>query len=352
MRCPASLLVLGGGVVGVEMAWAYASLGAARDAGRGAAAADRRRGGVRLGELVREALEQPGVTVVLGRQGDAVARAGTGEPTGRARARGRALVRRARSCWSRSAGAAAPPISGSSGSGSSPASPVEVDDTMRVPGHDWLYVVGDANGRALLTHMGKYQARLAADHILGRPADAALRRPALAARDLHRAPGRGGRATRSRAPREAGSTRARWTSTSRANAGGSFVGHGAPGTARFVVDERPRRDRRRDVHGRRGRGVAARGDHRGRRRGADRAPVARGAAASRRAARCGSTCSKRSAAEPRAQSAAEKISSVPRRAWSLPLPSGSTTWPSTTIGLFQWPAAPGSLAIARGEPGR
>ena len=39
---------------------------------------------------------------------------------------------------------------------------------MRVPGHEWLYVVGDANGRVLLTHMGKYQARLAADHILGR----------------------------------------------------------------------------------------------------------------------------------------------------------------------------------------
>ena len=37
-----------------------------------------------------------------------------------------------------------------------------------MPGHEWLYVVGDANGRALLTHMGKYQARLAADRILGR----------------------------------------------------------------------------------------------------------------------------------------------------------------------------------------
>ena len=26
---------------------------------------------------------------------------------------------------------------------------------------DWLYAVGDVNGRALLTHMGKYQARIA-----------------------------------------------------------------------------------------------------------------------------------------------------------------------------------------------
>ena len=39
---------------------------------------------------------------------------------------------------------------------------------MQGEGHDWLYVVGDANGRIPLTHMGKYQARLAADHIRGR----------------------------------------------------------------------------------------------------------------------------------------------------------------------------------------
>jgi dihydrolipoamide dehydrogenase len=32
----------------------------------------------------------------------------------------------------------------------------------------WLYAVGDVNGRALLTHMGKYQARLAADAISAR----------------------------------------------------------------------------------------------------------------------------------------------------------------------------------------
>jgi len=32
----------------------------------------------------------------------------------------------------------------------------------------WLYAVGDVNGRVLLTHMGKYQAKVAADHILGR----------------------------------------------------------------------------------------------------------------------------------------------------------------------------------------
>jgi len=47
---------------------------------------------------------------------------------------------------------------------------VDVDDQLRakgVPG-DWLYACGDANGRNLLTHMGKYQGRIAADVILGK----------------------------------------------------------------------------------------------------------------------------------------------------------------------------------------
>lgn len=45
--------------------------------------------------------------------------------------------------------------------------PVEVDDRLRVVGSDWLYAVGDVNGRALLTHIGKHQARVAADVIAG-----------------------------------------------------------------------------------------------------------------------------------------------------------------------------------------
>jgi len=45
---------------------------------------------------------------------------------------------------------------------------IAVDDTMRVPGLDWLYAVGDVNHRALLTHQGKYQARAAGDVIAAR----------------------------------------------------------------------------------------------------------------------------------------------------------------------------------------
>ncbi len=43
-----------------------------------------------------------------------------------------------------------------------------VDDSMRVTGSDWLYAVGDVNHRALLTHQGKYQARIAGAAIAAR----------------------------------------------------------------------------------------------------------------------------------------------------------------------------------------
>jgi len=46
------------------------------------------------------------------------------------------------------------------------------DDHMRVGDSDWLYAIGDANGRALFTHMGKYQAWIAAENLLGRPVEA------------------------------------------------------------------------------------------------------------------------------------------------------------------------------------
>jgi dihydrolipoamide dehydrogenase len=45
-----------------------------------------------------------------------------------------------------------------------------VDDRLRAVGvdGDWLYAIGDCNGRAMLTHMGKYQGRVVADVLLGR----------------------------------------------------------------------------------------------------------------------------------------------------------------------------------------
>jgi dihydrolipoamide dehydrogenase len=45
---------------------------------------------------------------------------------------------------------------------------LDVDDTLQVRGLPWLYGVGDVNGRKLLTHMGKYQARQAGAAIVAR----------------------------------------------------------------------------------------------------------------------------------------------------------------------------------------
>ncbi|MDG9717228.1 NAD(P)/FAD-dependent oxidoreductase [Streptomyces sp. DH24] len=52
--------------------------------------------------------------------------------------------------------------------GLEPGSWLDVDDSLRVTGHDWLYAVGDVNHRALLTHQGKYQARIAGAAIAAR----------------------------------------------------------------------------------------------------------------------------------------------------------------------------------------
>ncbi len=49
---------------------------------------------------------------------------------------------------------------------------LDADDRLRVGGREWLYAVGDVNGRALFTHMGKYQAWVAAENVLGREVEA------------------------------------------------------------------------------------------------------------------------------------------------------------------------------------
>jgi pyruvate/2-oxoglutarate dehydrogenase complex dihydrolipoamide dehydrogenase (E3) component len=116
---------------------------------------------------------------------------------------------------------------------------LEVDDQLRVGGSDWLYAVGDVNGRSLLTHMGKYQGRIAADHILGKEVAATADRrgsPRVTFTDPEVAAV--GRTLA--AAEEAGiNARAVDVETS-ATAGASFHGRNAPGTTRIVVDEASR----------------------------------------------------------------------------------------------------------------
>ncbi|HEY3828721.1 MAG TPA: NAD(P)/FAD-dependent oxidoreductase [Solirubrobacteraceae bacterium] len=233
---PASLLVLGGGVVGVEMAQAYTSLGARVTI---VEALPRLIAGEEefASEQVREALEQAGAEVAVGVKASAVKRAGErGAVTveledGRSYSADELLVCVGRRPHTAELGLESLGLAGGR--------PVEVDETLRVAGHDWLYVVGDANGRVLLTHMGKYQARFAVDHILGR-----LDGTERLRLDGHRAPRVIFTEPQVAAvgytldgAREAGLNVRAVDCPIEGNAGGSFVGHGAPGTARLVVDE-------------------------------------------------------------------------------------------------------------------
>ena len=113
---------------------------------------------------------------------------------------------------------------------------VAVGEDMRVPGTDWLYAVGDVNGRALLTHMGKYQGRLAADRIMGR--EVSLRADGAQSPRMIFTDPQVGAVGHTLAAAEAAGLRVRHVDVGTgANAGGSFVGHDAPGTSRIVVDE-------------------------------------------------------------------------------------------------------------------
>jgi pyruvate/2-oxoglutarate dehydrogenase complex dihydrolipoamide dehydrogenase (E3) component len=166
---PRRLLVLGGGAIGAEMAQAFRRLGCDE--------VTVVEGGERLlgreepfvGHELAAAFAAEGITVITGVAVAAARRDGEqSEPVVATLADGReieadeilvAVGRR--------------PATGSLGLetvGLEPGRYVDVDDQLRsvgVPG-GWLYAVGDCNGRALLTHMGKYQARLAGDVIAGR----------------------------------------------------------------------------------------------------------------------------------------------------------------------------------------
>ncbi len=113
---------------------------------------------------------------------------------------------------------------------------IEVDDQMRVGGFDWLYAVGDVNGRAQLTHMGKYQARIAADVILGSNRRAEEDGP-MSPRVVFTEPQVAAVGLTSALAQERGLRIRCVDHPSAGTAGASFHGRNAPGTCRLVVDE-------------------------------------------------------------------------------------------------------------------
>jgi pyruvate/2-oxoglutarate dehydrogenase complex dihydrolipoamide dehydrogenase (E3) component len=168
-KAPGSLAIIGGGVVAVEMATAYASFGTKVTViVRGGLLAGQE---PFAGELVADALRELGATLKLGAQTTRVSRTDEGVvlelDDGSTVTADEVLVATGR----------VPRTSdlGFETIGLTPGDWLETDDTLLVKGFDWLYAVGDVNHRALLTHQGKYQARAAGDVIaaraLGTPVD-------------------------------------------------------------------------------------------------------------------------------------------------------------------------------------
>ncbi|WP_329181430.1 dihydrolipoyl dehydrogenase family protein [Streptomyces sp. NBC_01477] len=159
-KAPRRLAVVGGGVVAVEMATAWQALGSQVTL--------LVRGDSLLpkvepfaGEMVADGLREAGVDVRFGTNVAFVERDGAhGEV--RLGVEGGARVSADEVLFA--IGRA--PHTGDIGLetvGLKPGSWLSVDDTCQVTGVDggWLYAAGDVNHRALLTHQGKYQARIA-----------------------------------------------------------------------------------------------------------------------------------------------------------------------------------------------
>jgi pyruvate/2-oxoglutarate dehydrogenase complex dihydrolipoamide dehydrogenase (E3) component len=233
---PRRLLVLGGGAIGAEMAQALRRLGS--EEVTIVEGLDRLlpREEPFAGDELAAAFTAEGITVITGIAMAAVQREGVDGPVTATLADGRKLV--ADEILVAVGRRPATAELGLETVGLEPGKFVPVDDQLRATGVDdgWLYAVGDCNGRSLLTHMGKYQARLAGDTILGRQVAATADHgvvprvtftdPQIAAVGLTEAQAREqGTAVR---PVEAqiGSV-----------AGAYTLGDGIKGTAKLVVDE-------------------------------------------------------------------------------------------------------------------
>ncbi len=164
---PRRLAILGGGAVACEMATAWRQLGTDE-----ITIIER---GARLipkcepfaGDLLKVSFEQKGISVLtettisqVERQLDGVTRLSLSN--GKALFADQILVAAGRLPRSRDIGLESV--------GLKPGAWLDVDDSMRVKDvtGGWLYAGGDVNHQALLTHMGKYQARVCGDFIAAR----------------------------------------------------------------------------------------------------------------------------------------------------------------------------------------
>jgi pyruvate/2-oxoglutarate dehydrogenase complex dihydrolipoamide dehydrogenase (E3) component len=166
---PNRLAVIGAGGVGVEMATAWHGLGAVVTLlVRGSGLLPRMEPFV--GELVRRGLEESGVSVRVGVSVTRLRRPDADGPVTLQLSDATELeVDEVLFATGRA------PLTDDIGLptvGLTPGDWLDVDDTCGVRAVDdsWLYACGDANHRALLTHEGKYQARIAGAAIVARAA--------------------------------------------------------------------------------------------------------------------------------------------------------------------------------------
>ncbi|MDK0523644.1 NAD(P)/FAD-dependent oxidoreductase [Streptomyces sp. ML-6] len=164
-KVPGRLVIVGGGVVGVEMATVWQALGArVTMLVRGSGILPRME--PFAGELVARALTEAGADIRTGVSATSVRRPVPDGPVlvelddGTSVEADEILFATGRAPRTDDLGLETV--------GLEPGSWLTVDDSCRVDGTTWLYAVGDVNHRALLTHQGKYQARVAGAAIAAR----------------------------------------------------------------------------------------------------------------------------------------------------------------------------------------
>jgi len=233
-RVPASMVVLGGGPVGAELAQAWSTLGTAVTLVEGEERLLPREepfAGEQVAASLRDAY---GIDVRTGVLAERIAPAGDGVAVqlndGRRVEVAELLIAIGRKPRTEGIGLESAGVeTGKHGF-------LEADDRMRVGGRDWLYAIGDVNGRALFTHMGKYQAWVAAENALGREVEAVaegIGSPRVTFTDPQVA---AGGKTLAQARDTGIEARAVDVATD-GTAGASFQGKETGGTSRLVIDE-------------------------------------------------------------------------------------------------------------------
>lgn len=172
---PSSMVVIGGGPVGLESAQAWCRLGTADVTVVEAEDRLLPREDPFVGEAVASGLRSEGIEIATGVTVERLSRSQAGITAelsdGSRRTADTVLAATGRRAVTRDIGLDRVSME--------PGIWIEVDESMRSTAHpDWLFAVGDVNGVDLFTHMGKYEARVAADVILGLEVDARLGRRA------------------------------------------------------------------------------------------------------------------------------------------------------------------------------